>query len=299
MKLIKISSPNIVKKRSSFYNFVKSKNVVIIFFHGTSTRNWELMNESGWMLPPSFRGKQSEEERFRIRTTDFTEEEAITMGGLDKLFFTKDKYYAYGYASRESSLRGRGDPLVLQINVPLHMLDEIKGHIEGKFIYNENKYGKYCAEIIDSSLSNQEKLNKIIDFINNSSGEWTIRGGLKIKREKGFRHVMPEDSPWTDIESTIDYYRENFDYYKFIEDEDLKNDPRIINAYLDGLTNVLRNENPEFEVEKGFENNEKVINSIVSGWIRIIEESGMNVDDLYDYNVSPKIINIIKQLSLR
>jgi hypothetical protein len=62
MKLIKISiskwkeqlCPNKAVNKSAldFYKFLKTKNIILDFYHGTSDMAYEIMLKEGWMVSP-------------------------------------------------------------------------------------------------------------------------------------------------------------------------------------------------------------------------------------------------------
>ena len=149
------------KKLQRFYNFLKSKNIVVEFYHGTSDISWELIQSDGIMSPPTWRSRENLEGRY-TRSPD---------SGLDKLFFTKNTETAIDYATREVQswdndsrfqkykeekgidLDRKAVPIIIKNNVPLHYLDEIKGVIYDTPIYNETRYAEDIRSIILSEIS--------------------------------------------------------------------------------------------------------------------------------------------------
>lgn len=243
MRIIRISAKsNLEKKRQNFYKFLKTMNYPIPFYHGTSEKNCKEMEGSGWMSPPTWRGKEEEESRLNERTKGFTREEALEMGGLDKIFLTKDKEIASSYAS-QASRHNRSGEEVLEINVQLYQLDEVKGHVEGTFVYNETGSDRYCAKIIDSDLSVQEKFNYIMEYINNElEAEWTIKGGLRMERENGYRYVKTESQQLKDeedqylINNPLDIW---WDMWHYLSDR-VKKSPNVFDSAVKGYIEYLK-----------------------------------------------------------
>jgi hypothetical protein len=245
MKLIKISIskwkeqfyPNkaVNKTALDFYKFLKTKNIILDFYHGTSDIAYEIMLKEGWMVSPKLKGREKEESRYNIHNE--------VKSGLDKLFFTTSIGYASNYAERDAKgwnsnneraienkklhsidLEREAKPKIIKLRVPLYELDEIKGNIFGTFIYNESDYDKSFKEIINSSENNEEKLAKILEEIKKSEksrNEFTVKGGLPIQRKEGFSYITESDE--TDYskarEEAIIYISFGYvDYFKKLDD---------------------------------------------------------------------------------
>jgi hypothetical protein len=288
-KLIKLCAPSWMdkeypkkakeKKLQKFYNFLKSKNIVIEFYHGTSDISWELIQRDGIMSPPTWRGKDKYEGRTK---------------GLDKLFFTKDITTAINYANREAKswdndprfqkykrekgidLDRKSEPIVVKKNVPLHYLDEIKGVIFGTWVYNETEFAEDIKNIILSESSDDEKLNEILSLIDNSAAvfsEFTIKGSVPISREEGFQHVKKIDI----LELWIKKLETSKIYYSSVPEE-LKNHPDILVALKKGWIKEL--ENDPYYFSGPFSNNElklkddpDILVALKKGWIKKLENS--------------------------
>jgi hypothetical protein len=257
MKLIKLCAPAWMdkeypkkakeRKLQKFYNFLKSKNIVIEFYHGTSDISWELIKRDGMMSPPTWRSREKYEGRWRPNGS-------VENNGLDKLFFTRNFLYAIGYANSEANdwntqdrfqeykgidLDRKAEPVIIKKNVPLHYLDEIKGVIYGTSVYNETLIDERIKGTILSDISDEKKLSNILSLIEGSAetgSEFTIKGSVPISREEGFQHIERMNSK----DFWIEVLKVNPRYYKNVPEE-LKNDDDILEVRKNGWIKYLQN----------------------------------------------------------
>ena len=286
MKLIKLCAPAWMdkeypkkakeRKLQRFYNFLKSKNIVIEFYHGTSDLSWELIQSDGMMSPPTWRSREKYEGRTK---------------GLDKLFFTKHIPTAIRYANREVkswdeddrfqrykeekgiNLDRKAEPVIIKKNVPLHYLDEIKGIIYGTSIYNETSSSNNIRNIILSEYSDGEKLSNILSLIEDSGenySEFTIKGSVPISREEGFQHIERMNSK----DFLIEVLKVDPDYYKNVP-EVLENDDDILEVLKNGWIKYLQNDPYLYENIEAFpevlKNDDDILEARKNGFIKILE----------------------------
>jgi hypothetical protein len=316
MKLIKLCAPAWMdkeypkkakeRKLQRFYNFLKSKNIVIEFYHGTSDLSWELIQSDGMMSPPTWRSREKYEGRTK---------------GLDKLFFTKHIPTAIRYANREVkswdeddrfqrykeekgiNLDRKAEPVIIKKNVPLHYLDEIKGIIYGTSIYNETSSSNNIRNIILSEYSDGEKLSNILSLIEDSGenySEFTIKGSVPISREEGFQHIEKMNSKdfWIkvlvleDDPNTIESFLRFKIYYNDVPEE-LKNDPDILKIIKNRCIKYLQN-NPSYYkyVPEELKNDDDILKVIKNSLIKRLE----NLGNPSYYKYVPEVLKLDKNI---
>lgn len=239
-------------KKTQFLNFLKSKDIKVQMFHGTSDISYMMAKKSGWFSPSTWRGTHKNQARFqRVDPID----QLGTTKGLNKLFFTKNIYTAWTYAEKEANdwntynKKAREDmgitmeakPIIIDAMIPLSYFDEIKGNIAETPIYNEKRYDRIFNQIIDSDKSNEEKLTMLLNEIQESSfrrNEFSIKSALPFKREGGFEFIKTLG----DEDVKLEKIKLNPRVYN--EDDETQKDPKFYEAYLTGWENLIKY-NPE------------------------------------------------------
>jgi hypothetical protein len=170
--LSRLSKPDIKgvdKKIVKLWNYLKSKNITHTFYHGTSAKIYNDVKETGYMMSPT--AKQTEHYEKRI-------------SGLDQIFYTTSTIYAETYAKRASG-QTASQPVLLKLEIPVHLITEVKNAIlsPNEYVYNEYDIDQTFNEILNENLSEkgiEEILNHKL-FISGKSNEFTTYMALPTK----------------------------------------------------------------------------------------------------------------------
>lgn len=165
-------------KATRFFNYIKSKNINITAFHGTSKEAWLASQQKGYLLSPNAGNIEDNEDRKRIyeNVTDENPEyynrynkskEEINKiknnyNGLNQIFFTPSYPYALEYAEKNDNA------VVLTAKIPLYAIAEIQGAIANspEKIYNEQNRNNIVFNIINSNKTDENKLVAILELFN-------------------------------------------------------------------------------------------------------------------------------------
>tara|TARA_Y100000034_G_C6857217_1_gene389719 strand:- start:170 stop:808 length:639 start_codon:yes stop_codon:yes gene_type:complete len=104
-----------------FFNYLKSKNLSFDFYHGTSSQSLEEIQRSGYIISPLNRESSP--------ALDFTSTNVI--------WVTPSVEYAEYMATEAAESLG-SQPVVLKLNIPIHLLRELRSAIFGESIQNSN-----------------------------------------------------------------------------------------------------------------------------------------------------------------
>jgi hypothetical protein len=201
---------NVERKKSGirFYNYIKSLDVKMTLFHGTCQSLYDKILSNGYIISATgTKGHPRMDSGIREERSQ----------GLDQIFYTTSSSYANYYANRSAS-QLKSLPIILVLQIPLYMLTEVKDVLLGvKGTYNEFHLTNTISNLIDNkNISDLEKIDKIISFINNSAqnDEYTtylllnakyIREVISLPLPEG---KYPEEEQhfetWNDIKTVAD-----------------------------------------------------------------------------------------------
>jgi hypothetical protein len=167
MKLIKTSNRLSREELVNFYEYIKSKNIILKFYHGTNLSSWEKIVKRGAL------------------TTG--ENIGLFCNNPDRVFLTTSVLYAshYSYAKEERhGIDKDSVPVILEVNVPLHELDEIKGYCFGTgFQIFSSDVPERLERIFNSKNSYDDKIKSLINLITDDSdetNEWCTKKEIKL-----------------------------------------------------------------------------------------------------------------------
>ena len=249
--------------RNKLFNYIKTKNIKTLFFHGTSESLYEKMKENEYMMSPIYLNTTQYEKRIQ---------------GLDKIFFTKNIENANYYKQRaEEQTKREGILLVLEI--PIYRIAEIQATIFDSNTYNEGRGLIELENIIDEYIPylindfdqyKNELVDEILTIVNDRSHpEFTVYGMIPTNQTKsGFQYIKKadevEENQWfqwienkqvnpLDTPEEIQKQFTDEQWFQWVEEKRI--DPIFI---------------PK-EIQKGIEDNQ---------WIKWIEEEIVNPIDM-------------------
>jgi hypothetical protein len=232
----------------SYWQYLRNNNIQVTLYHGTDTTLLSGIQDSGWFKSPELLSKY---DAVKFEGLDTQQRN----WGMDKLFFTPSLQYAQKFARRTSSQQG-GDPVVLEVTIPLWQFDEIRGVVFGQTVHNETGLGGVIEREIKRSISNEEKTNKILEIISGWSGfntysELTTKGVLDLKK---VRILSKEEQSDVMTEKAIEYIKNGYiglDYLvnNFNVGEIIKNNPELLEATTDLAISELQEQSKRFEYD--------------------------------------------------
>ena len=268
-----------------FYKFLKTKNITYEFLHGTSGVAWEMMKKDGYMSSPFLRGAGEFEGR---GGSD------VASKGVNQIFFTTYYSMAKNYALRECKkfesyiallnsikakykftdefIKENNKPVVLKLTIPLYLLAEV-----GQSVYNERYRNEKGMSIIvkniilDKDTSNEEKLQKLIEYIDNTKNhknEFTITGLIPISRVNGFEMVKKTDVVDTPNIDT----KENSNITEFI-DAAANNDLAKVKQYIKNKIDINVNDSKALRI---------AANNGHLAIVKLLVENGANIHAMSD-----------------
>ena len=253
----------------SYWKYLRNSNIKLTLYHGTDTTLLKGIQESGWLKSPDLLSKYVNYSQMNFEGLGTQQRD----WGLDKLFFTPSIKYSKFYARQTSKQHG-GNPVILEVALPLWQFDEIRGVIFGQKVHNETGIEKEIEKVIKSSKSNEEKTNEILEISSSWSGfrtesELTTKGVLDLKNVRVLRE---EDVHDLMVKQTIEYIKNGdieFDY--LIHDMDVerivKENPELLPLTVRLAIRELQDKSYQFEDSGDVEDNNALI------WIDNFEDA--------------------------
>jgi len=221
VSLSRLSKPDmedISKDRIKLWNYLKTHNIKQTLYHGTSKYFLDNIEQSGYMMSPEAMGGKKNEKRDK---------------GLDQVFYTSSIEYALEYSKRAYE-QTHSSPVLLQLEIPLHLIHEISNAIlhSNKYLYNEFNAPQIFRRILRENLNEKG----IADIINSNIFKSKIRPNefttnLMLPKKYILRKIIlgpdmkiNEKTDKSDLEAVLD---KNPLAFKMVSDK-YSNDPMIV-----------------------------------------------------------------------
>ena len=135
------------KKKLELFNFIKSQNITMKLYHGTSNFIYGKILQKGYLLSPYMMGTSDKEARARDSVSTAVDPKA-RIKGTDQIFLSTNVSQCFSYSkvvarqiNHEVQPIEKDIPVVLELAVPVYLLQEIMVPIldnkQIRRIYNE------------------------------------------------------------------------------------------------------------------------------------------------------------------